>query len=131
MVVHWTRIWLCLIVVFACFLVVGCGSLYKLIGVPQSEIDKLVEDDSVRTLHVVQEGRTMFWQAATAIMGSLGAVASALLGKYLHTERQVSKAVILGVENSGGNDVKTSVAKAAERLEVSQPLAKRVKNLTG
>lgn len=130
MLVHWTRIYLCLMIITGLFLVVGCGSFYKILGVPPAEVDKLVQDDSLRTLQAVQEGRTIFWQAATAVMSSLGAVVSVLLGKYLQVERKMSKAMIMGIEKVEGNTVKGEVAKQAARYGVDDSLKKRVIKLT-
>jgi len=102
-----------------------------MIGIPESEVSKLVEDDSVRTLRIVQEGRTVFWQAATAILGSLGTAVSVLLGKYLNTERKLTKAVILGVEDAGSDSAKATIANKATKLGVSKLLAKRVNKIVG
>ncbi|GAI72736.1 unnamed protein product [marine sediment metagenome] len=101
-----------------------------MIGVPPAEADELVKDDSLRTFQIVQEGRTIFWQAATAVMGSLGAVVSVLLGKYLSVERKMSKAMIMGIEGVEGTGVKGKVAKQAARYGVDNPLKRRVAKLT-
>lgn len=131
MFVYRIRIYLCLAIITGLFLVVGCGGFYKMLGLPSPEVDELVKDDALRTLQAVQEGRTIFWQAATAAIGSLGAVVSVLLGKYIQVERKISKAMIMGIEKSEGNGVKGQVAKQAVRYGVDKPLTKRVTKLTG
>lgn len=128
---NWKGIYACLAIITICFATVGCAGVYKAIGLTQEQTAEQVGEDQVMYVRLIEQGRGVFWQVATAVLGGLGTVATGVLGKYLHTERKITKAAILGIERNDGKDVKGAVKDAAKKLGVTQPLAKRVDKITG
>lgn len=114
---------------FVAVIVIGCGTLYKTLGLPPEQVEVQVAKDAVIVEAVVEQTRNTFWPILSAAIGCAGTLVSALLAKLLVTERKMTGAMIAGVEKAGNGDAKKAVTVESLRRGVGVQLAKRVRKL--
>jgi len=112
------------------FVVLGCGHVYRAIGVSTETAEQLARDDAKKIEPVVRHVRDMFWESVYAALAILGGGVSGWLGLKTHRANKVNKAVILGVEHATGDNIKESIQHEAVLLGVADKLHKCVKGLT-
>ena len=109
--------------------VVGCGNLYKTIGMDDNQVKRQVELDSA----MVSEGVSMFNEMACetylSALSIFGGLLSAYLGVRLNRAAKKETALVRGIER--GADVKTKASVEAEslKLNVGELLAQSVKKI--
>jgi len=79
------RIKVCLAVIIFCFLTLGCGGLYKAVGLNEGQVADLVQDDQIKTVTAIGEVRDIFWQTVSIVLAGVGTVTTGLLVKWLGT----------------------------------------------
>lgn len=141
-----------LIVLSLAFVVVGCASLYRTLGLSedtaeeQAALDQAALQDAVKDAVdqvqadlaagqdlktvAVKAGSAFAWQIATVLVSGIGAVISGFLAKWLKTERKITAAVVTGVEKADKSEIKESIQREAIAAGVEPVLHKRVKALT-
>ena len=122
-------VWLCIPIGFTTSLL-GCATWYEQMGFTKDESQALAAKDRTKFLEVKQQADSIFWESMSVAIAGAGTLLSGLLGKYLLSERKISKAVILGVENAANDEVKATIEKTAIALGVEDKLSKRVESLT-
>ena len=121
-----------LIVIGLCITFAGCATMYRAIGMTAADANAAAAEDKAHVAALVNSQREAVWQIATAVVTGLGTIATGILAKLLGTERTITKAVILGVEDAtGGASVKEAIQNRATTLGVEPVLEKRVQALTG
>lgn len=126
---HNVAAWL-LIFVGMIFVLIGCENVYRWFGFTEEQVAEQTAKDAAAVEDVVEHGREIGWQIATTVIAGVGAVVSGLLGKWLGTERKISRAVIAGVEAADKQNVKEAIKREALSLGVESKLHKRVEALT-
>ena len=117
--------WLLILGGFA-YLLVGCADVYRSLGMTDEEAVEQQGKDTVEIIKAIESGREVFWQAATAIVTGLGAVISAVLAKWLGTEKKVSGAAISAVVRDGNGDVLKLLRAEAAAQGVGKTMANRI-----
>jgi len=120
----------CLVAMFVCFAVIGCGGLYKAIGLPPEIVEAEVEKDAVVIQAAVEQARDTFWPIVSASIGAAGTLLTGLLAKLLSTERKITGAMIAGVEKSNDGNAKKAITVESLKRGVGVQLNKRVRKLT-
>lgn len=118
------------IVVLAVLMLVSCTPFYKLIGMSEEQIAGEKQKDVAAAIPVLEEGRQMFWQLASAAIAALGTLASGLLGNMLRKERKISGVMIRAIEDAVPGNIKEMVLSKATAAGVEDALDKRVQALT-
>ncbi len=134
------------------FVLVGCAALLRSAGLDQDQaaqqsaaleralnhglaaaVDEiktgLAEGHSPSTI-ALNATSQMIWKLIAAGSSTAGVVLSSLLAKWLGTEKKIAKAMIDGIEESEGIDVKSTVHKKAVEAGVEPALAARVRAYT-
>ncbi len=124
------RIWICLVVIALLFCTIACEGMYKAVGFTQPEAAEQAGKDKEAAKVAIEQGRVLIWQLVTATIGSVGTIATILLGKWLKTERTITATIIRGVEKADEGKVKAAVSKLATAAGVEAKLNKRVNKLT-
>lgn len=125
------RITAALVGIGLCFVLIGCAEVYRAAGMSDEQAAEQIDRDREALLEAAGPASALAWQLATAGVSAVGAILTALLGKWLGDERKLSAAVIHGVERSAKGNVKQTVQATAETAGVQEKLAKRVQKLTG
>ena len=108
------------------FIFAGCTQVYKILGFTEEQIDEQVSEDQETIIRTVTIVRTTAADLITTIVAGLGTVASGFLVKWLGTEREIVKALIVGIEKSSADNVKETVHKKATDAGIQSQLSKRV-----
>ncbi len=109
----------------------GCRGVYKVAGLTEPQAEEQVKKDQEKIIKTVDEGREVFWQTVSAGVAGVGALTAGLLARWLHTERRINGAMILGIEKGeNAKGVKESVELHTHKAGVDSALAKRVRKLT-
>ena len=131
---------------------IGCAAWLRKTGIPPDEANRLaaiaeqnIADAAAEAVQTIQEGiaqgkplpaiatetATAFgWKLATIAASTIGAVLSALLAKWLGTERKITKALITGIEDNNADQTKLFVKGRADAAGIEPQLHTRVKALT-
>lgn len=134
------------------FSMVGCAQFYKMLGLTEkqttdqvsedqkviiqaiSEIRDTAADQATETqkviIRTISEVRTTAADIVSVSAAALGTLASGLLARWLGTERKITKALIVGIENAPASDAKASIKSVAISAGVEKALHKRVASLT-
>jgi len=143
------------IVLVACivvYLIAGCASAYKAMGLTSEQAAAAVDKDKAAAQKAGQEvrdalarvlageqvpmesaidnARVTLWQAVSAAIGVVAAAGGAIMTKAIGTERKMSAALIAGVEKANPDNVKKSIAVQSIQRGVGVKLAARVRKLT-
>ena len=118
---------ICLGVLFS---ITGCTQIYKLIGLTEEQTNEQVDLDRQVITRTITEVRTQAADLITTAVAAAGTIASGLLATWLGRERKITKALIVGIENSPELDTKKNVRNAAISAGVEKALHKRVEALT-
>ena len=125
------RIWAGLIAIGVCFVLIGCTQFYRTIGLTDRQATTQVAEDQAVAIRVIESGRELLWQVISVAVAGVGAVLTGLLGRWLGTERKMTRAMIRGIEATTSDKVKASVQAMARAAGVEGKLHKRVRALTG
>jgi NAD/NADP transhydrogenase beta subunit len=109
---------------------VSCTSFYKTLGFSDAAAAVQAAKDANAIAAAVDQGRDIFWQLATALIGTAGTVLSVLMAKWLNTEKKLTAAIIGGVEQADNSNVKASIQNIATAAGVEKLLKTRVDSLT-
>jgi len=124
------KLWAGLAVVVICFVIIGCGTIYKVVGLDEQQAATQQAKDAEVIISVVEQGRELAWQLATLGVAAVGTIVTGFLGKWLKNEKALTAAVIAGVEKTDKAGVKASIRSVALDAGVEGLLHKRVKKLT-
>lgn len=119
-----------IIVLGALFVLIGCGQIYKKLGLTPDQAADQVAADQQATSAILDQTRTTTTEIITTIIAGLGATASGILAKWLNTERKITKALITGVESNPTGNVKKSIEAKATAAGVEDTLHARVLKYT-
>lgn len=112
------------------FILIGCGQLYRKLGLTPEQTATQVKKDQATTGAVIDQFRTTTSDIITTTLAGLGALASGILAKYLTTERKITAVLINTIEDSDIDNIKTVIQKKAKKAGVESALNKRVTALT-
>ena len=143
---------LILATIFLLFLAIGCAAMLRKTGLDQPEADQIAADaqsamaaaaadavDNIKTgiaqgkplPAIATETASVFgWKLAAIAASTIGAVLSALLAKWLGTERKMTAALITGIEKTNNITTKEYIQKKAIAAGVQDQLDRRVQALT-
>ncbi len=124
------KIILAIIALGVLFLLIGCGQLYKKLGLTPEQSAAQVQKDQTTTAIIVDQFRATTSDIITTALAGLGAIASGILAKYLGTERKITAILINTIEDSDIDNIKTIVQKKAKKAGIEPALNKRVTALT-
>lgn len=136
----------------ALFLLIGCASLFRSAGLSpeqaalqSAELHHQITAAATAAVADIQTGlaqghdlktiavnttSAFAWKIATIAASTIGTLLSALLAKWLGTEKKINKALIVGVEDGDDTSAKKHIHSAALTLGVEPQLNKRVRALT-
>lgn len=134
------------------FILIGCAAFLQKTGVPpleaaevesefRKDLSSAVTEAVAEIATAVAEGQdlktaairtttSMIWKIATAGASVLGVALSSLLGKWLKTERKITKTLIAGVESNDSKSTKEAIRLKAVDAGIQNVLRKRVASLT-
>lgn len=138
--------------IFLLFLIVGCASMLRKAGMTNDQATdqaaqitaalgdaaaeavadiqtRLAQDKELPAI-ATETASAFAWKITAIAASTIGAVLSALLAKWLSTERKMTTAIITGVEDAHASDVKASIKRNATAAGVESNLNARVKALT-
>lgn len=120
----------CLVAMFVCFVAIGCGTIYKAMGLPPEKVTEQTAKDEVVIVEAIEQGRDIIWPIVSTAMAGVGAMTSGLLLKWLSMERRITGAMIAGVEKSNDGNAKQAITVESLKRGVGMQLNKRVRKLT-
>ncbi len=112
------------------FCLAGCAQLYKFIGLTEEQTQEQLAEDQKTMIRTITLTRNTAADIITTALAGIGTIASGFLAKWLGTERKITKAMIIGIENTDSNLLKKNVNTQAHKLRIEPQLHKRVKSLT-
>ena len=137
--------------IFLLFLILGCASMLRKAGMTNdqptdqaAQITAALGDAAAEAVADIPTGlaqdkdlpalatdtaSAFAWKIAAIAASTIGAVLSALLAKWLGTERKITQAMITGIEKAPNNNVKESVKDEAFLAGIQNELHARVKAL--
>ena len=121
---------LLLILLGSMFLLTGCPALYRALGLTEEQAAAQTAKDQADRQKLLDQVRFTSTEIISTALAGAGAILSALLARWLGTEKKINKAMITGVENSNDNSAKKAIRSAAIAAGVESKLHTRVKSLT-
>ncbi len=141
-----------ILTIFVLFLAIGCAAMLRKAGLTPDEADRqaaiaqaaltdaaaeavaniqtgLAQGDDLKTI-AIKTGSAFAWKIAALAASTIGAVLSALLAKWLGTERKINQVLITGIEKTANQATKETIHNKATAAGIEPQLHARVKALT-